>query len=290
MLRSYRPADLSVVTKFLGDCWLRDNPNNYHPGDFVHWMSSRYRGERLEEHFFIAEEAGEVLSIVELDTASGYYAFVMDSRRCGGQWELEFHRTCTAMMRERQTRAVKVNLKADDAAGKACLRKLGFKPADADYAVLKCVLDRVPESRLPEGFHIRPLAGPHEAQLAADVHNGAFRRNWTEVEYRKVLKTPGFEAERELVAIAPDGRFAAFAVIWPDPVSRTGLFEPVGCHREFARRGLAKALLHAGMARMKAAGMKVALVGCEPSNKAACALYHSAGFEPFFDTVDYVLD
>ena len=170
------------------------------------------------------------------------------------------------------------------------LEALGFTPADADYAVLKRNLDHVPDVSLPDGFTLRPLAGEHEARLAADVHNGAFGRNWTEDEYIKVMRTPAFERTRELVVTAPEGRFAAFTVIWPDPVSRTGLFEPVGCHRDFTRRGLATAILFAGMDRMKAAGMETALVGCEPSNQAAVSLYRSAGFEPFFETVDYVLE
>ncbi|MEM7425597.1 MAG: GNAT family N-acetyltransferase [Pseudomonadota bacterium] len=290
MLRPYRPDDFSVVTKFLGECWCRDTPNNYHPGDFAHWMSSRYRGEGLERHFHIAEEAERIIAVAELDAKSGYYAFVMDSAVRGGDRELEFHRICTATMRARRSGAVRVNLMAGDLAGKICLEQLGFAPADADYAVLVRSLEIVPEPRLPEDFHIRSVAGEHEARRVAEVHKGAFGRNWTEAEYRKVMRTPGFIIENELVAVAPGGRFAAFAVIWPDPVSRSGLFEPVGCDSEFARRGLARALLFAGMKRMKAAGMDTALVGCEPSNAPALGLYRSAGFELFFDTVDYVLD
>lgn len=290
MLRPYRPNDFYVVTEFLGECWVRDNPNNYHPGDFVHWMSGRYRGEGLEDNFFIAEEMGRIIGVTEFDDASGYYAFVLDTRRCGSDWQLEFHRTCTAMMRELKGKPVKFNLSADDASAKQCLEQLGFNPADADYAVLKRRLDTVPEPRLPESFQIRPVAGETEARQVAEVHKGAFGREWTEDEYRKVMRTPGFVIENELVAVAPDGQFAAFTLIWPDRVSRSGLFEPVGCHSAFARRGLAKALLYAGMARMKELGMETALVGCEPSNEPAWALYHSAGFERFFDTVDYVLD
>jgi len=77
------------------------------------------------------------------------------------------------------------------------------------------------------------------------------------------MQTPGYEVENELVVVAPDGRFAAFTVIWFDPISRSGLFEPVGCHGDFRRQGLSTAIMYEGMKRMKAAGMETASVGCE---------------------------
>ena len=293
MLRPYQPSDLPAVTRFIGECWGRDKYTNYHPGDFVHWMSSGYRGEGLEHHFHIAEEK-EILAVVELDADSGRYAPVMDARRRGGAWESVFHRACLAVMRERMKQGEKttvtVNFVRGDKAAKECLEPLGFKAQKADHAVLKRSLDSIPEAHLPEGFTIRPVAGEHEAQLLADVHNGAFSPKWTEAKYLQVMRTPGFDPERELVVVAPDGRFAAFVVVWVDPVSLTGLFEPVGCHSDFRRRGLTKALMFAGMARMKERGMEEAIVGYKPSNEAAFKLYSSAGFETYFETVDYVLE
>ena len=293
MLRPYRPSDLPAVTRFIGECWQRDRLTNYHPGDFVHWMSNGYRGEGLEYHFHVVEESGQILAVVELD-AKGRYAPVIDTRRRGSAWELEFHRACLAVLRKRmkqtERKAVTVNLVRDDKAAKDCLEQLGFKGQKADHVVAKRSLDSVPEARLPNGFTIRSVAGEHEAQLVADVHNGAFSPKWTHTDYLKVMRTPGFDPERELVVVAPDGRFAAFAVIWFDSVSLTGYFEPVGCHSSFSRRGLTKALMFTGMARMKEGGMETAIVGYEPTNEAAFKLYSSAGFETYFETVDYVLE
>lgn len=294
MLRPYQPSDLPAVTHFIGECFQRDKPNNYHPGDFVHWMSNGYRGEGLEHYFHIVEESDQILAVVELDADSGSYAPVMDARRRGGAWELEFHRVCITMMRKRMQKkegqTVKVNLATFDKVGKDCLKQLGFKAQKADYAVMKRSLGSVPEARLPNGFTIRCVAGEHEAHLVADVHKGAFSPKWTEAEYLKVMRTTGFDPERELVVVAPDGRFAAFVVIWFDPISRSGLFEPVGCHSDFRRRGLTKTLMFAGMARMKEAGMETAIVGYAPTNEASFKLYSSAGFETYFETVDYVLE
>ena len=51
------------------------------------------------------------------------------------------------------------------------------------------------------------------------------------------MESPGYEPERELVIQAPDGTFVAFTVIRYDPLNSTGLFEPVGTHKDYRRRG-----------------------------------------------------
>lgn len=51
------------------------------------------------------------------------------------------------------------------------------------------------------------------------------------------------------------------------------------CHsRYFQGKGLGKAVMAEGLHRMQSAGMKRAIVGFDPSNKAALALYTSMGF------------
>ena len=294
MLRPYQASDLPALTRFLGECLQRDKHSNYHPGDFVHWMSNGYRGERLEHHFQVVEEAGQLLAVVELSAKSGSYAPVLDTRRRGGVWELEFHRACLAVMRERmkwiEKKTLTINVVKGDKAAKDCLEQLGFEAQKADHIVAKRSFGNIPEVQLPEGFIIRSVAGQHEAQLVANVHSGAFGSNWTEANYLKVMRTPGFDPQRELVVVAPDRRFAAFVVLWFDPISQTGYFEPVGCHSDFTRRGLTKALMLAGLARMKEAGMEAALVGYDSTNESASKLYRSAGFKPHFETVDYVLE
>ncbi len=293
-LSPYQPDDLPAVTRLIGDCWQRDKSRNYHPGDFVHWMSNGYRGENLDQHFYIVEEDDQMLAVVELDAESGSYAPVLDARKCDGAWQLEFHLACITVMHRRmqkkENQTITVNLAADDKAGGNCLKQLGFNARNADLVVMKRSLDSIPESSLPNGFTIRCVAGEHEAHLAAEVHNAAFSHKWTEDKYLKVMRTTGFDRERELVVVAPDGRFAAYAVIWFDSVSHSALFEPVGCHSDFTRRGLTKALMFAGMARMKEAGMETAIVGYEITNNAAFKLYASVGFKTYFKTVDYVLE
>jgi mycothiol synthase len=56
------------------------------------------------------------------------------------------------------------------------------------------------------------------------------------------------------------------------------LFEPVGTHPDFQGQGLGKAVIAEGLRRMKAAGMRRAVLVFDPTNVAARALYTAMGF------------
>src|SRR5260370_16364202 len=88
----------------------------------------------------------------------------------------------------------------------------------------------------------------------------------------------GFRADVDLVAVLPDGAFAAYAICWFDPVNHSGLFEPVGTGAAFRRRGLGKAVVCEGLRRLRATGARTAIVCCTGGNAAARALYEAAGF------------
>jgi mycothiol synthase len=62
-------------------------------------------------------------------------------------------------------------------------------------------------------------------------------------------------------------------------VNAVGQFEPVGTHSDFQRQRLGKAVMSEGLRRMKAAGIRRAIVGFDPNNVAALALYTSMGFQ-----------
>lgn len=154
----------------------------------------------------------------------------------------------------------------------------GYRAGRVMYAVTGRRLDDLPPMQLPDGFAIRSVRGVEEAAAVAEVHARSFDSEWTVDQYRRVMESPGYDAERELVVEAPDGRLAGFTIIWFDPRNRDGLFEPVGVHEDFRRLGLGRALLAAGMARMREAGMETATVWHDFDDPASTALYANAGF------------
>ena len=144
-----------------------------------------------------------------------------------------------------------------------------------------------PVAELPPGFRFRQ-ATADDAERLADVHNHSFTSKWNAESYAKVFRAP--HLEYEFVVEAPDGRFAAFTNVWIDALNRSLLFEPVGAHADFRRRGIGKALMVRVLRRMQAEhGIKCAYVCHAPAsqNLAAAALYASVGFEKLHDIHEY---
>ncbi len=145
----------------------------------------------------------------------------------------------------------------------------------------------LPDADLPAGFHFHD-ATLADAERLADVHNHSFTNKWNAESYRDVFQSP--HMEHEWVVIAPDGRFASFVNLWIDEVNRSLLFEPVGVHSDFRRRGIGKALLTYALRRMQVEkSLACAYVCHEPADKnpASGALYASVGFKPLYDIYDY---
>ncbi len=143
-------------------------------------------------------------------------------------------------------------------------------------------LDALPAIQLPDGFTVQGVSNPEDGRLRAQVTHGAFSPNdvWEKyaTEYEQFIGSAIYDGARDLFVRAPDGRGASACTIWFDPVNGVGLFEPVGTHPDFQGKGLGKAVMAEGMRRMKAAGMTRAVVGFDPNNAAALALYTSMGF------------
>jgi ribosomal protein S18 acetylase RimI-like enzyme len=162
------------------------------------------------------------------------------------------------------------------------LERHGFVHKSTDPHFVRSLAGPIPAPSLPEGFSVRPSAGEVEAESRARASYAAFQSKWEWGRYMQrrltFMRSPVYDDERDLVVAAPDGRIASFCIIWFDPVNRVGLFEPVGTHPDFQRRGLGKALLHFALRRMQVAGMETAIVGTNEGNEAATRLYESVGF------------
>jgi predicted GNAT family acetyltransferase len=91
------------------------------------------------------------------------------------------------------------------------------------------------------------------------------------------------------VVEAPDGRFAAFCLIWWDEHNHVGELEPVGAHQDIRRLGLAGAACLGAMRAVRDLGATHAVVNSlgQPDNPGPRALYHSLGFVHHSQTVKY---
>lgn len=282
-------ADLKLLQDFnAAAIGLTDHRGYLHPGDIPHHI---YNGNKFYDPV-------EVLTIWEDDHGiaawllvnvrfKSFDAQVRPDLRGGdlerGVLELAYERTVELMKRyDVSSDCVYADAFRGDTARRQLLSDLGWEPDnELPYVLNHTEIKSVILPDLPEGFSFRTAKGIEDAAALAAVHNGAFGSFWTPELYRKVMESPGYQPERELVIQALDGTFAAFSIIWFDHLNCIGLFEPVGVHRDFQRRGFGRAIIQFGMQRMAAAGTKFASVAHFGDNDAARGLYQSCGFKPW---------
>jgi len=143
----------------------------------------------------------------------------------------------------------------------------------------------IPQPVLPPGFTIRPTGGAAEAEAWVVLHRAAFGTEHMELEERlAMLAEPEYDPQVDLMAVAPDGRLAAYCMV---QISRSenartgrseGYTDPVATHPDFQRRGLARALLLTGLHLLKDRGIATALMGTSSENAPMLATARSVGF------------
>ncbi len=135
-------------------------------------------------------------------------------------------------------------------------------------------------SPLAEGYQLRT-----RTETASAIHH-MVRRNGPDVEQR-LLQTSLYRPDLDLVILDDTGTPAAYGMFWHDPVTNTGVVEPVRTEEDHQQRGLARHLLTAGVDRLVRAGAERISIGYEPDNPASGHLYRSVGFEPHRTTELY---
>jgi mycothiol synthase len=142
---------------------------------------------------------------------------------------------------------------------------------------------KVPPARLVEGFTARGCKGEPEVAARAKAQYGAFGSSTSFERYLErftnFMRSPVYRPEQDIVVVSPDGQVGAFCIVWTDPVNKVGLFEPVGTHPDFQRKGLGRAVMMEGLHHLQECGMRSAIVSAYEDNPAAIRLYESVGFQ-----------
>jgi GNAT superfamily N-acetyltransferase len=133
--------------------------------------------------------------------------------------------------------------------------------ADARPAISSLHPDYRRASRLdtrPAPHHMIPRGGP-------------------DIEER-LRQTSLYRPDLDLVVLDGDDRAAAYGLFWFDPVTATGLVEPMRTEEDHQRRGLARHVLTTGINLLADAGADRIKIAFRQDNPAASTLYTSVGF------------
>jgi ribosomal protein S18 acetylase RimI-like enzyme len=165
----------------------------------------------------------------------------------------------------------------DDESTRSALERHGFtQPGEALHFFARDVPQPPDLLPLPDGFRYRTVDAADLAERVA-IHRDVWSPSRvSESSYESVRATWPYRASLDCVVETADGRFAAYALLWPDDENGVGELEPVGVREEFRRRGLGAAVCTYALRRWHDEGGREAIVYC--MSDAACALYESLGF------------
>ena len=244
-------------------------------------------------------EPGEVMD--------GWLSFSVRPEARGGGVEAAAVAWGEMRMREvAQERGAHVKLRSgvrtQDADRISVLESCGFQIARYFCRMARSLSEPIAEPQFPEGFALRLFSGEEDAEAWVEMFNQSFIDHWnhhdlTVEKFKYHLTKPSYRKDLDLIAVAADGTFAAFCcgAISLEECDRTGRNEGwiavLGTRRGFRKLGLGRAMLLAGLQRLKAAGVETAILGVDTANPSgALRLYESAGFHNIRDSISYVKD
>jgi len=139
----------------------------------------------------------------------------------------------------------------------------------------------LPPASLPDGFALKSLEGendPAKIELALwRGFDGTGKPPWDLIEgNKKKQSVPSFRKDLNMIMVAPDGNYVAYAGTWFESVNKYAYIEPVCTDPDYRRRGFASTAIFEGVRRCKELGATVAYVGSTQP------LYQSMGFKLLF--------
>ncbi|MHA1481728.1 MAG: GNAT family N-acetyltransferase [Candidatus Thorarchaeota archaeon] len=161
------------------------------------------------------------------------------------------------------------------------LEEMGYENQDvAEHNRIRPVDLAVPEYELPEGYRIRHANVVADFLKYKEVQGSVFgsMKNVLMSQLKRYSEAQFYNAELDLVAVAPDGTFAGFVTVRIDNVSRLAEIEPLGIHPDHRRLGLAHALMSEGLKRVEKYKPECMVILGAASTEAATKFYDSLGF------------
>jgi ribosomal protein S18 acetylase RimI-like enzyme len=176
------------------------------------------------------------------------------------------HRTLWAFSQQTQRQAV--------------LSAFGYCAGAAEYRMHNMRPSDAPLVSIPSGFTVGTVDDTLVDSRTACQRSAFESTKMTSEIYHQVRSLPSYTGTWDRVMVNEAGDVVAFCTIWYDQVSGIALFEPVGCHQAYQRRGLTRALICQSLHDLAAAGVREARVlSVSDANEPAVHLYRACGFQ-----------
>ena len=168
---------------------------------------------------------------------------------------------------------------------------LGMRPVRYFFYMECHELPSVPDTTLPEGMRLRAYRVGHDEEAFVAAYNDGFSDHWGYTEHTLQMEQhrihePGFRPEDTLLAVDAQGRIAGLCIVVVPQMDKEllhdnpPLVDDLAVMHAYRRRGLGRALLLAGMSRIRDLGFSASALAVDADNpNQALRLYESVGFQ-----------
>lgn len=278
--RSGLPA-LHLITALLQRRRTADPTEGlYEAAELQFWFSRPNRTDHVEHLFWLDADGQPVAAACMFDFSGGSSLVYTNVTFCpfvlpDASAEL-LSEVIDAGLAEAQTQgfeSVELEVERGDAVLQTALAARGFSVKEADVLV-ECWLtaaDRPPVSTIADGYQLVSRREQPDRPHYLDSPNKGFST-------ARLNELTLYRPEFDLTVIDSDGNDAGHCMFWLDPVTATGVVEPMRVEDEHQKKGLARHLLTAGVELLAQAGAERISIGYEPDNPASGHLYRDVGF------------
>ena len=306
-MRNYRPADLPALVDLINEA---DHVDDAGFAITPTVLAFRLEGPGVapDENLFLAEVDGRMVGYVLLHQRReesvhriGVVGIVHPQWRRRGIGTALMRRAeeRAAMLRRDKPLFLEVGAREKVAGVDQLALAMGLQPVRYFFYMQCPNLDALPEPVLPPGMAIRTVRLPEDAGSLRIAYNDGFSDHWgyvpaTAEQFRHWFASSLFCADDTLLAVTADGQIAGICIVeFPqmDPeMKKTNppLIDDLAVPHAFRRQGIGRAMLLAGMQRIRAQGFPAAALAVDVDNpNRALRLYESVGFAVKSRTIMY---
>ncbi|GIP38710.1 hypothetical protein J31TS4_19900 [Paenibacillus sp. J31TS4] len=198
----------------------------------------------------------------------------------------EQHYCAPTLLEDRTGTEVYVWAYEEDSARVEILKARGYtKHTWYMYSGVMDLESELPAPQFPLGFRVRPLADGDLEQKVTIMGGSAGLTAPTMAVYQRLMSSPTYKRELDLVVVDEEERVVGFANVWHDTVNHLAIIEPFGTAPSHRRKGLATNLLYECMHLLREMGLSKLYINhgglwtLDPVPDDAMRVYDKAGFQ-----------
>lgn len=283
-MHSYSPADRQRVIDFRRAYTTRENAYDYPTAADLHELLDASALQETTRASIWEDEGGNIVAFAILALRYCNCYFLIAPQISSDEIARDILGRAEGQLRETENcTTIDTPCRDTDTERVALLEQHGFIRQETQTLYMTRPLSEpIPPAVFPESFILRRAAGEQELEAIVALHQAAFgTQNMTIENRRALMRNPAYIPELDLLLEAPDGTLAAFCYcsIPKEANELSGRSEGeiaiIGTSPAYQKRGLGRAMLLAGLQRLKDFGVETATLGTSSENEGAHSVYFS---------------